>query len=97
MNNFQKNIYKTSQETFTPITYTWRFSIGEISSNCGAISYPIVYYSLISPLVNTTQLYNDNACTIIATGGGDLFYKSQEQLQTMQINTLGVISNVITC
>lgn len=95
MNNFKKNIYKTSVDS--SINPTWRFSVGEASPNCAASPYPIVYYSLVTPLVNGTQLYNDNACTIIATGGGDLFYRSQEQNQTMQISALGIISNVVSC
>ena len=97
MIHFKKNIYKTSVVDAIPPTYIWRFSTGAASASCSASSYPIVYYSLDNTLVNLTQLYNNNACTIIATGGGNLFYKSQEQLQTMQIGTDGVISNVTSC
>ena len=56
-----------------------------------------MYFSLVTPLITGVQLYNDNGCTIIATGGDDLFYKSQEQLQTMQINTSGVVIEIQSC
>ncbi len=101
MNNFKKNIYKTSTDVVAPISRYWRFSIGAASSGtaCGAVSYPVVYYTStsITTLVNGVQLYNDSGLTIPGTGGGDLIYKSQEQNQAIQIAPSGIITVLISC
>jgi hypothetical protein len=100
MNNFKKNIFSTANiEDIVYNNYTYSFSIGFNNSglSCAAMSYPVIYYATVPFITTGTQLYNDFACTTTASGGNDLFYKSQDQDQSFQISSAGIATNAGMC
>lgn len=99
MNNFKKNIYRTSSiEGSVDPGFFHRFSIGVSDSPtaCSAVSYPIVFYTSAPTLINGNQLYQDSGLYFLADGD-DLIYKSQDLNQSVQISNSGIMTILTSC
>ena len=96
MNNFKKNIYRTSTGGITYYTHivgSTGNSVGGIS--CGLSNIGLNLYSLDSELIIGSIVYSETTIPTLFNGG-NLFFPSDNGY-SYRINTIGVIIAIFTC
>jgi hypothetical protein len=98
MNNFKKNIYCSSVEEFTPVTF-YQFTsacdsgVGGGAACCVINTYPENFHCEDLPIIIGSVFYSDNIGGTEVVGA-NLWYKEQLTQESYRIDNLGVVIQI---